>query len=42
MRQKLTDGEGKEISRDPVMERLGEIINQVGREGGREGGRESS
>jgi hypothetical protein len=38
VRQKLTDGEGKPVNRDPVMERLGEIINQVGgREGGREG-----
>jgi hypothetical protein len=29
VRQRLTDGSGKDISRDPVMERLGEIINQV-------------
>jgi len=36
VRQKLDDGSGMEINRDPVMERLGEIINQV-REGGREG-----
>ena len=39
VRQKLGDGTGKEINRDPVMERLGEIINQVGKEGGKEGGR---